>query len=40
MYIRHGAILFASFISSLPMILLFIIFRNRLLTGLVSGSFR
>jgi cellobiose transport system permease protein len=39
-YVRHGAILFASFISSLPMITLFIIFRNRLLTGLVSGSFR
>jgi cellobiose transport system permease protein len=39
-HIEYGAILAGSFISSLPMIIIFIIFRNKLLEGLISGSFR
>ena len=35
-----GAILAGSFISSLPMFIIFIAFRNRMLSGILSGSIK
>jgi ABC-type glycerol-3-phosphate transport system permease component len=39
-YVDYGTVLAGSFISALPMIAIFVAFRNRLLTGLVSGSIK
>ncbi|WP_083820255.1 carbohydrate ABC transporter permease [Leadbettera azotonutricia] len=37
-FVDYGTILGGSFISALPMIIIFILLRERLLTGLVAGS--
>lgn len=39
-FVDYGTVLGGSFISALPMIILFIAFREKLLTGLVAGSIK
>lgn len=39
-YIEYGAILGGAFIGSLPLIILFFIFKDRLVAGILSGAFR
>lgn len=37
-FVDYGTILAGSFVSALPMIFIFVVLRDRLLTGLVAGS--
>lgn len=39
-FIQYGTILAGSFLSAIPMFVMFFAFRERLLTGLVAGSYR